>query len=278
MWSASGDRLLITDVGSRGCAWGGGSHVTSWGAAGTPPFWTRLGLAFRASSSAWVDTRTAPPRVTVTPPTRTSGSPQIPFAVTDADDPVGAHTATCRVDAAAWVPCTSPWRPTRIPTGSHRVEVRVVDPSGASATASATWSVDATAPTIGTTSLPSSLVGTTTTLRWSGVDTGGSGLAGYELRSRSAGVGGSLGSYAAAVSAAATTTSRTVTPRVGGTTCYSVRARDAVGNVGAWSIDRCVVTVVDDRSLSRTGGSRTTSTAAWKQTLTVLSGTSSSLN
>jgi hypothetical protein len=277
MWSPSGDRLLITDVGSWGCEWGVGSHVTAWGDPATPLDWSRLGPPFTATSSAWVDTRTAAPSVAVTPPARTSGSPSIPFAVTDPDDPVGAHTATCRVDSAAWVACTSPWRPTKVPTGSHRVEVRVVDPAGGAATASATWSVDATAPTAGTTSLPTSLVGTTATLRWSGADSGGAGLAGFDVRSRSAGVGGSFSALTPLASTSATTTSRTVTPRAAGTTCYSVRARDAVGNVGAWSTERCVATVVDDRALSRSGGSRTTSAGAWKQTLTMLAGTSSSL-
>jgi len=44
--------------------------------------------------------------------------------------------------------------------------------------------------------------------------------------------------------------------------CLSVRARDAAGNVGAWSPERCTSVALDDRSLSASSGwTRGTSSA-----------------
>ena len=54
--------------------------------------------------------------------------------------------------------------------------------------------------------------------------------------------------------------------------CFSVRARDTVGNVGAWSAETCTNVALDDRSMAGLGWTRGTSapyylgtytTAAW---------------
>ena len=60
--------------------------------------------------------------------------------------------------------------------------------------------------------------------------------------------------------------------------CFSVRARDKVGNVSAWSADRCVSSPLDDRSLtSSRSWSRLTGSGHYKSTVTQTTSKSVSL-
>ena len=56
----------------------------------------------------------------------------------------------CRLDGAAWTPCTSTWRLFGIPDGDHRFEVRSITAAGAveAEPASWEWTSDATAPVV----------------------------------------------------------------------------------------------------------------------------------
>lgn len=276
LWSPGGRRLLLRDA-QVGCAGRRGQLEAAWGPTGLTGPWTRVGAPAPASvrQVAWVSTATPVPALALPVAPLVGPAPSIAFTVTDADDPQGAMAASCRVDTGPAVACTSPWRPSGLTSGAHTVAVQVTDPAGGSARATAAFSVDAAAPSVRSVSVPGALVGATTTLRWSGADTGGAGVAGYEVRSRSASATGSFGAWSSPV--ATTSTSRTVTPRSGGTTCYAVRARDRVGNLGAWSAAPCVSTVVDDRSLASSGGRRTASSPAWQRTLTSLRGDRTSL-
>jgi hypothetical protein len=98
---------------------------------------------------------------------------------------------------------------------------------------------------------------------WSGMDTGGSGLASFDVRTTRA------ASNATAFSAWSypllRTTGRAVSLSATGqgwTTCVSVRSRDAAGNVSAWVPSRCTAVPLDDRQLSGTGWSRV-SASGW---------------
>ncbi|MFB9315717.1 ThuA domain-containing protein [Nocardioides plantarum] len=63
----------------------------------------------------------------------------------------GAATFRCSLDWASWTPCTSPRALRGLRDGRHTFRVRAVTTGGADATpAAATWTVDATAPRIGT--------------------------------------------------------------------------------------------------------------------------------
>ena len=89
--------------------------------------------------------RTAPatPALTSVPPA-TSG-PSATFAFTTTDP---TATFECRLDAGAWTSCSSPKTYSVLSHGSHTVDIRAVDGAGnTSASASTTWTVDATAPT-----------------------------------------------------------------------------------------------------------------------------------
>jgi hypothetical protein len=93
------------------------------------------------SRSLTVDT-TAPHTTITSPPpaTSTSDGASIAFTV----DEAGA-TSQCRVDAADWADCTSPYEVTGLQPGAHTVLVRSVDAAGnvESPGASASWTVEA---------------------------------------------------------------------------------------------------------------------------------------
>lgn len=94
-------------------------------------------------------------------------------------------------------------------------------------------------------------------LRWSGTDTGpggGTGIADYDLRWRSATKAGALGTWQHPSAWQHTTTTSATGPAQtpGLRYCFAVRARDRAGNVTAWSKPLCAARVVDDRSLAAT--------------------------
>jgi hypothetical protein len=75
------------------------------------------------------------------------------------------------------------------------------------------------------------------------------GVASYDVRYRRA---TSAGAYSAYVQpwTGITATSVDVAMAAGYEYCFSVRAKDKLGNVGGWSADRCFSRPLDDRSLS----------------------------
>ena len=55
----------------------------------------------------------------------------------------------------------------------------------------------------------------------------------------------------------------------GYTYCFSVRSRDKLGHLSAWSPERCTATALDDRALAASSGwTRATSSAYYGSTLT----------
>jgi hypothetical protein len=66
-----------------------------------------------------------------------------------------------------------------------------------------------------------------------------------------------------------TVTSGVFTGKPGRTYCFSARATDRSGNVGAWSAERCATTPIDDRAFDVRGPwSRVESSTAYGRTLT----------
>jgi hypothetical protein len=83
--------------------------------------------------------------VTAAPPALTrETTASIAFSVTDDD----RATASCSLDGAKPVACTSPYVVEGLLDGSHRVVVTATDRHGASSSAAASWAVDATAPVL----------------------------------------------------------------------------------------------------------------------------------
>lgn len=108
---------------------------------------------------------------------------------------------------------------------------------------------DTTAPTVATAALPIYTLGSTVGLRYLGSDSG-SGIASYDVRYRRAAFNGAFGALAYPSSWQATTaTVRVIGSQPGYTYCFSVRSRDAAGNVSLFSAERCTATALDDRAL-----------------------------
>lgn len=89
--------------------------------------------------------RTAPAAPTLTSAPPATSGPSATLAFTTSDSTAGFE---CRLDSGAWASCSSPRTYSNLAHGAHTAEVRAVDGAGnTSTTTSATWTVDATAPT-----------------------------------------------------------------------------------------------------------------------------------
>jgi hypothetical protein len=99
---------------------------------------------------------------------------------------------------------------------------------------------------------------------WAGADTGGSGLATFDVRTTR------VASNGTAFSPWQTNFQRTTARSVslsgtgqGWTTCVSVRSRDAAGNVSPWASSRCTAVPLDDRLLSASSSWSRASASGW---------------
>ncbi|MBX3154958.1 MAG: Ig-like domain repeat protein [Deltaproteobacteria bacterium] len=111
-----------------------------------------------ATRSFTVDT--IAPTVTITSgpvgPTNVN-TPAWTFTVTDAPT-----TIECRIDAAAFAPCTSPFAPGTLADGNHAFTVRVADAAGNQGSDSRAIAVDTVAPVVTITGGPTGVVEDTT--------------------------------------------------------------------------------------------------------------------
>ena len=178
---------------------------------------------------------------------------------------------SCAVDSGAFTPCSTSWKTPSLTTGTHTVRARTVEPGGRTTVAARTIVVDATAPTAKTTAMPLALLATTTSLRFSATDAGGSTVTSYDVRYRYA---SPTGAFTALSQPAGWQGLRSTTLALalakGYSYCFAVRARDAVGNVGAWTAETCTNVALDDRSLSGTGWTRGTSASYYLGTYTTV--------
>jgi Bacterial Ig-like domain (group 3) len=126
-------------------------------------------------------------------------------------------------------------------------------PAPGPAPAPAPPAADTSAPTASFTSRSQSiLLATRSVVSWQGFDA--VGVKNFDVRFRSATWNRPLSGYNQPAALQATTArSTTVAVPAGTLQCISVRARDAAGNVSAWSADRCTARPLDDRSLAAKG-------------------------
>jgi hypothetical protein len=175
------------------------------------------------------------------------GATGVPFGVQDAAGR-GSTTTECQVDGGSWVGCSGVVPTVGLPSGGHAISVRATDPVGNSSTTSATVVIDATNPSLPTVTLGAYSLTTTANASFNATDD--SGAVRFDIRWRYWSSGASA---PAAYAYPATLQSRT-TPNVtlsvptNGSTCVSVRSRDAVGNVSAWTTDRCAARPVDSNA------------------------------
>lgn len=255
-WDPTGRYLLLTS----GSYYGYPSLVYDLSPA-TPALVATLP---NAEDGTWWDPVSSAPVPSAAVAAWTTAAPTVTVAATDPDDAPGGLRTECRLDTSStWVPCAGVWKPGTLAAGTHTVTVRATDPAKVVGQTSASWKVDATAPTASLTALPAATLTTSIPLAWSGTDTGGSGLSRYDVRYRKASTGSGLGAYTYPSTLQATTAkATTLKVSAGYQYCLSVRARDVAGNVGAWGAERCTVVAMDDRSLSASKGwSRGSSTS-----------------
>lgn len=113
--------------------------------------------------------------------------------------------------------------------------------------------LDTVGPVTSTTApTAASQTGTSFLTKWASKDTW-SAVATQDVRYQTAVWNGAFGSPVVWKNAT-TANSATFAGRAGRTYCFSARSRDVLGNVGAWSGQRCTTTPVDDRTLSASSG------------------------
>jgi photosystem II stability/assembly factor-like uncharacterized protein len=131
---------------------------------------------------------------------------------------------------------------------------------------------DTTKPTASMTK-PSKAFQTTSTIKlaWTGSDTGGSGLANFDVQVRKAPFDGGFGSptFVSGLHPTTGTTGTFTGAKAGFTYCFSVRARDNAGNVSSFSNEKCTALPVDDATLTASPGwtRQTGQSGAYKGTI-----------
>jgi hypothetical protein len=221
------------------------------------------------ASAGWLDLKWSTndlyaPTASLTVPAYTTRTATLAVAATDRDDAAASLRRQCRLDSATtWTDCAASLTVSGLAAGTHKLTARASDASGKLSTeVSRSWVVDASAPTTVLAALATAQTAAPT-LAWTASDAGGSGLGTYDVRARVATRSAGFGTYQYPASwQKLTTRSLRVTLTGGNQYCFSVRAHDRAGNVGAWSPERCTSMALDDRSLSAsTGWTRGTSTA-----------------
>lgn len=197
--------------------------------------------------------RSAPPTVTITesPPTSAASS-SATFAFVATNPLAGALSFSCVLDGSSSSPCSSPTTYAGLADGSHTFSVLVTDASGKTATAKTAWTVDTTAPSPSMASMAPFQPGQKIVVA---VGTIYGQFTSVDVRYRSARWNAGFGTFnypAAWQNSTLLRTSLLGSP--GHTYCLSVRARDSLGNVSAWSAEQCTTLPLDDRVLSKSAG------------------------
>jgi len=184
-------------------------------------------LPFNAGEQFVIDVTAPTVALGSTPPSLTN-NPAAPFTFSGSDDVSSNVTFECRVDAASFAPCTSPFTPSGLADGNRTFNVRARDQAGnVSAPASYTWAIDTSPPDTTITGGPanSSTSGPTVSFTFSS-EAGAT----FQCRMDS-------GSFSAC------TSPFTATGLTDGSHTFHVRALDAAGNVHAspatrtWTVD-----------------------------------------
>jgi len=224
-----------------------------------PPAVVPPAVVLVAAKPAAAPTDTTAPTAVLTavpPANSASRSATISFTGTDPVDATASLKFRCAVDGAAAARCTSPLVLENLTDGPHSATVRAVDPAGnGSEPVAATWLVDVNAPSSSTNSPTAPLtVSSVIPISWSGSDTG-SGVVNYDVRYARAAWNGRFGAWAYPAGWQRTAkVSLSAAAKPGSTYCYSTRARDAAGNLSAWSATRCSARALDDRALKAGSG------------------------
>ena len=172
--------------------------------------------ASRTFTVTSVTDTTAPDTTITAGPSGTTNDSTPTFSFTSTE---AGSTFACRIDAGAWVACTSPFTTAALGDGAHTFEVRATDVAGNTdaSPASRSFTVDTTAPDTTITDGPT---GTTADSTPTFAFTGSGGATSFECRV-------DAGAWVACTSPFTTAT------LANGAHTFEVRASDAVGNTDA---------------------------------------------
>ena len=172
-----------------------------------------------------------------TPPALTNQtSAGFVFTAPDADDAASALSIACRLDAGVTYACSSPQNLVGLPAGSHSFSVTATDPAGNVGSASYSWTISTSPPTIAFTQTPSNPANqTSATFAWQVTPgTGGASTTTCNLDN---------------TAATSCTSPMTVSGLADGSHTFTVTAKDQAGNSAStpafsWQVDtsRPVVT------------------------------------
>ena len=268
-WAPDGQALAVPTISPWQAA-----EVTVWTAArGATPASVvkhRAAAGHDVLAVAWRRQDRAAPVVSFPgAPLRTAAGVRLPVRVVDDTAPVAAVGVSCALDGRAVERCAAGWTGTLAP-GTHRLTVTATDPHGRTSTAEHTFVVDTAAPVVGLSRLPAFSLAGSVDVAYGASDP--SGVASYDIRYRSVAWNGTGFSAMTVPAGWASTTarSRSLALVPGREYCVSVRARDRVGNLSAWSAEQCTAAPLDDRALARatSGWASATSSTALSGTLT----------
>lgn len=220
----------------------------------------------------------------------TSGPPALSRSASATIDwawPDDVESFRCIRDGVYLPDCAPPMTLSGLGEGPHAFTVETFDKDSRQVGAGSwSWTVDSLPPSIVTSPLPTSTLGSSVRFGWSATDlrrydsdVEGSGVAVYDVRYRTATEGSGLGGWVVPAGWSGRISNYVdLAVAAGRTYCFSVRSRDRHQNASPWSVDRCVAKPLDDRGLTAsTGWTRTTGTAYYAGTATVARMTGASL-
>ena len=199
--------------------------------------------------------------VTIKPTPAVTG-PQVSITFDSSALPSGTRF-TCEIQGSGGpaASCVSPVTASGLLSGEHLLLVTATEPSGHMTKAVRTFTVDATGP-VSRVVLPAYDASTAASATVQVAASDPSGIGSYDMRYRRASYLSGFGAYVQPWTATtATWVNLSVDP--GYEYCVSVRAKDKLGNVGAWSAEKCFARPMDDRALGATAGWSRTSWSAF---------------
>ena len=217
-----------------------------------------------AATRTWSVDTVAPTTTLLLTPTNPSNSTTAVFNFT------AGETATfqCKLDGGAFVACTSPRTYTSLTTGSHTFQIKATDQAGnGGPTASYTWSIDATAPTITLTS-PSNGGSTSSTqpsfAGVAGIASGDSTTVTVKIYAGSAATGSPVQTLTTTRGAGGSYSVGATSPLSPGTYTARAEQNDAAGNTGLSSANTFAVSdpvMLTAGDIAECGASGTEATA-----------------
>jgi hypothetical protein len=174
---------------------------------------------------------------------------RLTVSATDPSSPHYGVIVTCAVDGGAAVPCTSGLLVTGLASGHHSVAVTATDVFGHVTSSVRTFVVDNVAPSTASLVVPAYTLTKSATASFRAIDAGSPVV--YEVRQRSWPLAATAPKPFVTLTSGQSTTTRAITVPLAARVCVQVRAKDLAGNVGAWSVERCTTTPVDDRGFRR---------------------------